>query len=368
MGAGASPNVRSVTRFEWERIIRSVRWRGVVSGGGGIDAKGRRTRGDVSPQAVRDISFTFAQAGNADGSQVWPGDLTVSIWSEADIKLVKAVREALIFYNLLTFVRARSRREGGGDEYRLTCPDDLMDRLTVWGPLEMRRAADEHRAKERARKEKAAAKRAQRTGSDGPGTADQVDAVPGPMDPVQPPAGDAVPGPADPVQPVESTRRTGSNGLPDSARTGSVGPAKPGPTDRSTKGDHPPTPTNPGSGVRTGLAVVGDSPPLEDPILKLAEGEPDPDGCKPHKIPPGLRCPACARGLKAPPPPDLYDHEADNARDLVAKNRAAWDARVAKADALRGQRTIDRPAAGRMAPVTRLADRRRPATGGEPAS
>lgn len=251
-----------VDRFEWERIVRSIRWKGVIRVSSNLGKDGRPTRGAVSPAAVRAVAFVLAQHADPDGTNVRPGDALVAALAEVDIKQVKAVRAALLAHGLLTFVGSGARSRGEGNHYRLTRPADLLARFTYWGPMDLRTATEDIRRRNRRDRKR----------SDGPGT----------DTPVQ--------GPTDPVQPAAAAGRTGSDGPAENRRTGSDGPAVQGPMDRYTNQDHPPTPTNTGADVRTAVTATrardaapepdppdGDSRP-DPPPLRLIAGQ----GLTPH--------------------------------------------------------------------------------------
>lgn len=275
--------VQAAERFEWERIINWIRWRGVITQG--------KSRGAVSPQTVRAVAAVWAGHADPDGSRVMPGDKRTAVLAECDVKQVKAVRAAFIAYGLLHLVRAGNRRAGHGDEYQLTKPADLHRRLTVWGPEEIRQAVEAMRDGDRNR----------RTGSDGPGT--EQNAKQGPMDP---------------VQTEEPESQTGSDGPAEERQTGSDGPAKQGPMDRYTNHDHPPTPTNRVAEERTDLEVPRVSGAAEDQILE------DGDVSDRTRRPGESIAEWSARIRQTAPPPAAVDEDAERLRGQL---RDRWEGR-----------------------------------------
>lgn len=275
-----TPGTQAAGRFEWERIINWIRWRGVITTS--------KTRGAVSPQAVRAIAAVWAGAADPDGTRVWLGDKRTAVLAECDPKQVKAVRTAFIALGLLTLVRAGNRRAGAGDEYRLTKPPNLHQRVTVWGPAEIDQAVERLRAADRGR----------RTGSDGPGTES------------------AIQGPTDPVQTEEAESHTGSDGPAEERQTGSDGPAIEGPMDRYTNHDHPPTPTNHLAEERTDLEVSRVSGAAEDQISE--DGDVSDRARRPGE---SIADWSARIRATAPPPPAAAD-EADGKewrRDLLRR-------------------------------------------------
>ncbi|MFG2071109.1 hypothetical protein ACGFKZ_30055, partial [Micromonospora tulbaghiae] len=298
-------------RFTWERIVQGIRWRGVIGPGGKLlvgpnaatlnrNAAGKVTRGAVSPQAVRAIAFVLAGHADQDGSRVMPGDKRLAVLAECDEKQVKDVRTAFVALGLLALVSAGNRRAGGGNCYRLAIPVGLLDGPLVYlGPEEVRGEIEALRGAERARRDAYNEKR--RTGSDGPVT--ETD-VPGPMDPVH-------------TEAPES--RTGSDGPPELSRTGSDGPREPGPLDRRTTHDHPPTPTTQMADVRTDVAVPREAAAAEDPISEVGETSADDRRRQPGES--IAEWAARIAGTTPPPPPG--DPEADHARRFVQRRRQA---------------------------------------------
>ncbi|MDP9799368.1 hypothetical protein J2S43_007880 [Catenuloplanes nepalensis] len=311
--------LHAATRWEWEAILMRARLRGL------IPAKGKR--GGVSPATLRAVAFVLASHSDADtGTRIWPGDATVAVETEVGVQVVQAVRRALVEVGLLRKVRSRSRRERQGDEYQLTIPSDLMERLDVLSPAAVKVAAERVYA----------ARRGKRGGSDGTPTPPQPDAseeVPSdpPQDEADDPRGesDGTPTEAhvgDPKQPpraADDDRRGGSDGIPDSGCGGSDGAAvgdpsardtRPGPTTRPTN------PTTPGFSADVTTSRANDS--VEDPD-SVADGEPadaPPERCPDH---PAMlaghresdgkpRCPFC-RALSAPRP-DYRAWDAERGR------------------------------------------------------
>jgi Helix-turn-helix domain len=105
-------------RFEWERLIRRAR----------LDA------------SVMLVALTLATYANGDGSSVKPGLkrlMNVTGYSKATIcRALARLRElGLLGY---VFQASKDGREGTADEYQLTFPLDLFQRIEMLGPEEER--------------------------------------------------------------------------------------------------------------------------------------------------------------------------------------------------------------------------------------
>jgi hypothetical protein len=213
-----APEVRPVDRYEWERVIRRARLGGVIAG----NAKG--SRGGVSAAAFKAVAFTWSSHGNADGSDVYPGDATLAVESEVGLKAVKAIKAAMVRLGLTTRTKAGARRQGQPDIYRLTLPVSpaLDELIEVLSPDEVRAAAVATYEKQRGTQ----------GGSSGPPTMPVLGGVVrGPEDPRQLPEG----GPGDPLQPGHGGSQRGSDGTADSGCRGSDGTVVGGPMDRDTR-------------------------------------------------------------------------------------------------------------------------------------
>lgn len=132
--------LRPVPRLEWEQILRRVRLTGMIGGSGRKGSDGRETRGAVSARTFKAVALVLASYGDPSGSRIWPGDAAVAVDVECGLDIVKDVRGTLVKLGLLE--RVSGRRAGRpGEEYRLTLPTDLLDKLEVLTPAAHRLAA-----------------------------------------------------------------------------------------------------------------------------------------------------------------------------------------------------------------------------------
>ncbi|WP_165945711.1 hypothetical protein [Micromonospora sp. KC606] len=281
--------LRPVGRFEWEQIIMRARLGGLITG------NGRGTRGGVSGAAFMAVALVWSGHADPDGTNIWPGDATVAVEAEVGLKVAQAVKRKMIEIGLTEKVRSRSRRQHRGDEYRLTLPTDLLDRVEVLTPAALKLAAIAEYEKQRGK----------RGGSTGP---------------LREPVGQtAVGGPPEPPHDDSPETRGGSDGPTNPARGGSGGPAVGGPPDRDTTQDrasYGPTPAE----DKPRTAVTGPrAPETEEPDseVEVEQRTARPRGCADHgrAFASGHRpdgqpaCPLCRRG--APPTVTRAEHLAD---------------------------------------------------------
>ncbi|MGW3888909.1 hypothetical protein ACWD69_09480 [Micromonospora chokoriensis] len=273
--------LRPVGRFEWEQIINRARLAGLITG------NGRGTRGGVSGAAFKAVAHVWATHADPDGASIYPGDATVAVEAEVGLKVAQAVKRKMIEIGLTEKVRSRARRQHRGDEYRLTLPTDLLDRVEVLTPAAVKALAVAEYEKQRGK----------RGGSSGPL-----------MEPV---GNDAVGVPVDPPRDVPAEIRGGSDGPTKSVRGGSDGPSVGGPPDRDTNQDLPSNrPTPPDDEIRTALTGPRATAPQE-PISDVGEKPATARGCRVHgrAFAPGTRpdgqpaCPLCRRTPAPEPAP-----------------------------------------------------------------
>jgi len=265
--------IRPAGRFEWEQIILRSRLGGVIQG------NGRGTRGGVSATTLKAVALVWASHADIDGTQIWPGDATVAVEAEAGLQVVQACKRALVDLGLMEKVRSRARRRHRGDEYRLTLPSDLLDRLEVLNPAQLKVAAGAEYEK----------RRGKRGGSAGP---------------LSPPVGsEPVGGPADTPQADPDESRGGSSGTTNEPRGGSAGTSVGGPAERDTNQD-PATylrPTQTDDEIRTALtgprATAAEEQISPDEVADRPTA--GPRRCEPHRLAGGRRndgrpnCPLC---------------------------------------------------------------------------
>lgn len=268
--------LRPVGRFEWEQIIMRARLGDLIQG------NGRGTRGGVSGAAFMAVALVWAGHADPDGSNIYPGDATVAVEAEVGLKVAQAVKRKMVEVGLTEKVRARSRRQHRGDEYRLTLPTDLLDRVEVLTPAALKVLAVAEYEK----------RRGKRGGSTGPL-----------MEPI---GEEPVGGPEDTPHGTPAEIRGGSDGTTKTGCGGSDGTSVGGPLDRDTNQDQPGNrPTPPGEEVRTALTGPRATAP-EEPIsdvggVPATAGEPMPARC-PHNLVSRRRpdgkpsCALCRRG------------------------------------------------------------------------
>lgn len=127
--------VRPVGTYDWVRAVSNIDF------GGSDSVKG------VAGRTIKGVAFRLSYWANQDGTQVIAGPARVSVICEVDYKTAKTVLGVLRKNGLLTVVR-RGRgptSDGGvrvGDEYRLTVPLDLPNRLRVRSEDEIRAAIE----------------------------------------------------------------------------------------------------------------------------------------------------------------------------------------------------------------------------------
>lgn len=125
---------------DWTDILRRVRLGATVTVPG-------NTRG-VRGSTVRAVALMLATYADADGSRVFPGTARVAVACEIDYRTAKRCLASLRHLGLIVLVRP-ARQRHHADEYRLTIPTDLMERMAVLSPTEMESEVEEMRANNR---------------------------------------------------------------------------------------------------------------------------------------------------------------------------------------------------------------------------
>jgi hypothetical protein len=100
-------------KWEWERIIRRVRF--------GPD------------HATRTVALTVAHYADPDGTRVRPGRERLARTSEYSLRAVERSLERLRTMGLVELTDSASAKgkKGGSDEYRLTYPEDILERIPM---------------------------------------------------------------------------------------------------------------------------------------------------------------------------------------------------------------------------------------------
>lgn len=129
-----------ISPYEWVEIVSRMRLGNVTvrppskPGGRALTIAGRM---------VKMIAFRLAFYADSDGSNVRPGPARLAVVCEVDYKSVKSAYAVLRSLGLLTqtaYARGPlGARRRSADEYRLSLPIDLLDRVQVLSPLEMDR-------------------------------------------------------------------------------------------------------------------------------------------------------------------------------------------------------------------------------------
>jgi hypothetical protein len=245
MSADGVKDVRPVGRYEWEQIVRRARLTGAIRGSSRTGKNGKATRGGLSAATVKAVAFAYASYADDKGREVRPGDATIAVGLECGLKTVRAVKALLLELGLMQTVRAASR--GRAEEYRLTLPADLLERLEVLTPGQFEMAAHGVRSAARGRR-----------------------GTPTPVEPEElgwsagHPQQGAWGGPPD--TPNRVARESG--GAPQKAMGWSGGPTWGGPPDPRTDQDRTSTTTTDHSGeeLRTAVTVSRASPAAQDRI------------------------------------------------------------------------------------------------------
>lgn len=122
------PDNRSATVREWTDVVRRSRL-------------GRTTKS---------VAVTLATYADADGTRVFPGIPRLSFDCELGYNVVQECLSKLRQYQLIELVRQGTVR-GSADEYRLTIPGDLMERVAVPSPTQARKEIEKIRERRRGR-------------------------------------------------------------------------------------------------------------------------------------------------------------------------------------------------------------------------
>lgn len=106
-------------RYEWIRLVRRC----------DLSTTG------LSASAADHVAVVLAGFGDADGSHVFPGVKLLAKCTKRGDRTVKRALARLRELELLTLVKSGSRHGlGRADEYRLTYPEDLAERVPMLAP------------------------------------------------------------------------------------------------------------------------------------------------------------------------------------------------------------------------------------------
>lgn len=197
---------------DWTDILRRIRFGATVRVPG-------TTRG-VRGATLRAVALMLATYADGDGSRVFPGTARIAVACEIDYRTAKRCLAALRWLGLIALTRAARRRQLA-DEYRLTIPSNLLDRLEVLTPAAMDLEIERIREGNRRREPKPTNPDGARTGVAGTRTDDAVRGADAPVQPVDNPPARVPDAPVD-TPPGETGTGAGSTASDASTGAGST--------------------------------------------------------------------------------------------------------------------------------------------------
>ncbi|NKT17602.1 hypothetical protein GS688_07820 [Rhodococcus hoagii] len=96
-------------RFEWERVVRRA----------------------TMPPGVKFLAFTLASYSDADGTRIHPSNARLANVIEKTERTVERGMAWLQSAGFIVVTQAGNHRAGLANEYRLTLPADILDRLVL---------------------------------------------------------------------------------------------------------------------------------------------------------------------------------------------------------------------------------------------
>jgi hypothetical protein len=250
-----------VSAHEWVDVVSRMRL-------GTIDVRPPSKPGSrpvtITGKMVKAVANRLAwYADIVDGTRVYPGPARLAVVCEVDYKTVKHAYAVLRGLGLIALVAPargpQGSRSRNSDEYRLTLPEDLLDRVTVLTPSEMDREIERVRD----------AGRGTRTRTVG-GNGNPPDSTdPQPVHTPEPPVDNPESGGTRHPPTEQDARKVGGNGTPADSELGGTGrpswgepepriPTKDLPTKTT---DHDPVPAQP----PTARAPAAPDPPPDPP-------------------------------------------------------------------------------------------------------
>lgn len=188
-------NDERVSVREWTDILARIRL-------GTVKVAGKNLTGG----RIKAVAGRLACYADSDGSRVHPGLSRLAVDLEMDYRTVKGSISVLRRLGLLRLVKAGGRA-GNADEYQLTIPADLLERIEVWTPTrhtaEVERVRESNRGKYR------------RDTAESQGS--------------QAPAEDGMQGPQDPAEQADRAGYAGATGTDLSSFAGATGTDSQGP-------------------------------------------------------------------------------------------------------------------------------------------
>lgn len=107
----------------------------------------------VAGRTIKLVAFRLGYFADPDGTRVYPGPARMSLLCEVDYKTVKRVYQVLRHLGLILKVGSGAGPKGGrrfhADEYRLTFPLDMLERLAILSPLDLEREIERIRVANR---------------------------------------------------------------------------------------------------------------------------------------------------------------------------------------------------------------------------
>ncbi|BDC74991.1 helix-turn-helix domain-containing protein [Prescottella equi] len=96
-------------RFEWERVMRRV----------------------SMPAGVKGLAFVLASYADGDGTRIHPSNARLANVMEKSEKTIERGMTWLVAAGFVVITRRRNSRAGIANEYRLTLPVDVLDRMVL---------------------------------------------------------------------------------------------------------------------------------------------------------------------------------------------------------------------------------------------
>lgn len=227
----------------------------------------RRCRLGRTAKAVALVLATYA---DSDGTRVFPGLARIAVDAEVSYNVAQTALTKLRKVGLVEQVGYGARRRGSANEYRLILAPDLLDRVDVLTPAQVRLEADRKQATHSGDRSKTKPGPDQEPLDLGPTTPapeviHRADLGPTPCAPENDPNEDLGPTPRAPKQP--DAESFGANGVSNSPRFGANGVSVLGPTACvPTIHDHATTTTShPDSDLHAAVTHPRDTEPNQDP-------------------------------------------------------------------------------------------------------
>lgn len=96
-------------RFDWERIVRRA----------------------SMPGSAKFLALTLATYANKDGSRIMPGEQRLACVMQVTPRTVERGFKWLRDNDFVSLTKKGNRHQGRANEYRLTVPSDVLERLIL---------------------------------------------------------------------------------------------------------------------------------------------------------------------------------------------------------------------------------------------